>query len=104
MVTAVMETPMELFGVVSTAVPFLLLKTPAAVYAQQEQQDLAKLRQQSSLNLDNRKKPAGPQDAKPAQEDASKPGDRKAVTAPRKRKTATLTSPYWTSIARFGGN
>ena len=37
---------MELFGIVSTAVPFLLLKTPAAAYAQQEQQDLANLRQQ----------------------------------------------------------
>ena len=75
---------MELFDVVSTTIPFLLLKTPAAVYAPQEQQDLANLRQQVDPEPTEQEKPAGPQDAK--QDDASKPGDRKVVTAPQENR------------------
>jgi hypothetical protein len=78
-----MEAPMELFDVVSAAVPLLLLNTPAAIYAQQEQQDLANLRQQEDPEPTEQEKPARPQDAR--QDDASKPGDRKAFTAPQRK-------------------
>ncbi len=68
---------MKLFGVVSTAVLFLLLGTPGAVYAQQEQQDEAKPRQQEEPKPTQEAKPTKPKNAKPAQQEASKPEDRK---------------------------
>lgn len=77
---------MKLFGVVSTAVLFLLLGTPDAVYAQQEQQDEAKPRQQEEPKPTQEAKPTKPKDAKPAQQEASKPEDRKAVNPPQKEQ------------------
>ncbi len=75
---------MKLFGVVSTAVLFLLLGTPDAVYAQQEQQDEAKPRQQEEPKPTQEAKPTKPKNAKPAQQEASKPEDRKGGNPPQK--------------------
>ncbi len=75
---------MKLFGVVSTAVLFLLLGTPGAVYAQQEQQDEAKPRQQEEPKPTQEAKPTKPKNAKPAQQEASKPEDRKGGNPPQK--------------------
>jgi len=75
---------LKLFGVVSTAVVFLLLGTPASLYAQQEQQDEGKPRQQEEPKPTQEAKPAKPKDAKPAHQEASKPEDRKGVSPPQK--------------------
>ena len=77
---------MKRFGVVSTAVLFLLLGTQVAVYAQQEQQDEAKPRQQEEPKPTQEAKPTKPKNAKPAQQEASKPEDRKAVNPPQKEQ------------------
>jgi hypothetical protein len=82
----VMEKSMKPFGVVSTAVLFLLLGTPTAVYAQQEQQDDAKPRQQEEPKPTQQAKPARSQDTKPAQQEASKPEDRKEVNPAQKEQ------------------
>jgi flagellar motor protein MotB len=74
-----MEAAMKLFGVVNTAVLFLLLGTPASVYAQQEQQNEAKPRPKPTQEA----KPAKPQ---PAQQEAPKPEDRKAANPPQKEQ------------------
>ena len=79
---------MELFDVVSTTIPFLLLKTPAAVYAPQEQQDLANLRQQADPEPPEQQKPAGPHEREA--EDASKPVNARHVTAPKKEQRKAL--------------
>src|SRR6266851_5008330 len=78
-----MEGSMKLFGVVSTAVLYFLLGTPAALYAQQEQ-DEAKPRQQEKPKPAPEAKPTRAKDAKPAQQEASKPEDRKGVNPPQK--------------------
>ena len=75
---------MKRFGVVSTAVLFLLLGTQVAVYAQQEQQDEAKPRQQEEPKPTPEAKPTKPKNAKPAQQEASKPEDRKGGNPPQK--------------------